>query len=62
MKDVKTESVIKDKNEKLVTDKKDVLHVWQEYFKELLNQRENSELELPSAVEGELKLEEIGDT
>ena len=52
---------ITDKNGKLVTDRKDVLKVWEEYFKELLNQRENSELELPSAVEGSVKLEEIGD-
>ena len=51
-KDVKTGSVIKDKNGKLDTDRKDVLRVWEEYFKELLNGRENSELELPSAVEG----------
>ena len=50
--DVKTGSVIKDKNGKLVTDGKDVLKVWEEYFKELLNQRENSELELPSSVQG----------
>ena len=28
---------------------------------ELQNQRENSELELQSSVEGEVKLEEIGD-
>ena len=40
-----------DKTGKLVTDRKDVLKVWEEYFKELLDQRENSELELPSAVE-----------
>ena len=60
-KDVKTGSVIKDKNGKLVTDRKDVLKVWEEYFKELLNQRENSEQELPSTVEGQVKLEEIGD-
>ena len=47
------------KNGKLVTDRKDVLQVWEDYFKELLNQREHSELELLSAVEGEVKLEEI---
>ena len=58
-KDVKTGSVIiKDKKGKLVTDRKDVLKVWEEYFKELLNQ---SELELSCAVEGQVKLEEIGD-
>ncbi|KAI0235525.1 SID1 transmembrane family member 2 [Lamellibrachia satsuma] len=59
--DVKTGSVIKDKSGKLVTDRKDVLQVWEYYFKELLNQKENSELELPSVVEGEVKLEEIRD-
>ena len=58
---VKTGSVINDRKGKLVTDKKDVLQVWEEYFEELLNQREKSELELPSAVEGQVKLEEIGD-
>ena len=60
-KDVKTGSVIKNMNGKLVTDRKDALKVWKEYFKELLNQRENIELELPSAVEGQVKLGEIGD-
>ena len=59
--DVTTGSLTKDKNGKLVTDRNDVLKIWQEYFKKLLNQRENSELELPSAVEGQGKLEEIGD-
>ena len=39
----KTGLVIKDKNGK------DVLKVWEE----LLSQRENSELELPSVVEGQ---------
>ena len=56
-KDVKTGSVIKDKNGKLATDRKYGLKVWEEYFKELLNQRENNKLELQSAV----KLEVIGD-
>ena len=42
-KDVKTGSVIKYKNGKLVTDRKYVLKAWKEYIKELLNQRENSE-------------------
>ena len=52
--DVKTGSVIKYKNGKLVMDKKYALQVWEDYFKELLNQRENSEHELPSSVEGEV--------
>ena len=38
-----------------------MLQVWKDYFKELLNQRDTSELELSSAVEGEVKLEEIRD-
>ena len=46
-------SIIKYKNGKLAKGRKDVLHIWEDYFKELLNQRENSELELPSAVERE---------
>ena len=37
-----------------------MLHIWEDYFKELLSQRKKSELELPSAVEGEVKLEDIG--
>ena len=31
--------MIKDKNGKLVTDMKEVLQIWEEYFKTLLNQR-----------------------
>ena len=38
-----------------------MLQVWEDYFKELPNERENSELELPSSVEGKVKLGEIGD-
>ena len=45
-KDVKTGSVIKDKK-----DREYVLQIWEEYLKELLNHRENGELELPSAGE-----------
>ena len=33
-KGLKTGSVIKDKNGKLVTDRKDVLQVWEDYFQE----------------------------
>ena len=36
------------------------MEVLDDYFKEPLNQRKNSELELPSSVEREMKLEEIG--
>ena len=38
-----------------------MLQVWEQYFKELLNLRETSELVLPSSVEGHVKLGEIGD-
>ena len=37
------------------------LQIWEDYFKELLNQRKNSQLELPSAEEGKVNLEEIVD-
>ena len=43
-KDVKTGSIIKDNNGKLVMEKKYVLQVWEDYFKELINQRENIDL------------------
>ena len=33
-----------------------MLQVWEDFFKELLNQMENNKLELPSSAEGELKL------
>ena len=55
-KDVKTGLVFKNKNGKLVIDRKDVSQVWEE----LLNKRENGELEQPGSVEGQVKREEIG--
>ena len=58
-KDVKTGSVIKNKNGEPVMERKYALQIWEDYFKETLSQREYSELELPSPVEGEVKLEEI---
>ena len=39
---IKTGSVITYQNGKLVTDRKCVLKVWEEYFKELLDQRETT--------------------
>ena len=57
-KDVKRGSVIKDKNGTLITD----LHVWENYFKELLNKTEDSELELPSSVREKTEVVEITDT
>ena len=41
-KDVKARPVIKDKNEKLVSDRKDVLQVREDYFKELYKQRKTA--------------------
>ena len=49
-KDIKSGSIIKDKNGKLVTDRKGVLQLWKDYFKELVNH----ELQIPSAVEGDI--------
>ena len=42
-KDVKSRTMIKDKYRKIVTDRKEVLHVWEENFKTLLNNREERE-------------------
>ena len=61
-KDVKRGSVIKDKNGTLITDHNAVLHVWETYFKELLNKTEDSELELPSSVHEKTEVVEITDT
>ena len=47
---VKRGSVIKDNSGTLITYHTAVLHVWETYFKELLNKTEDSELELPSSV------------
>ena len=59
-KDVKPGTVIKDKNGKLVTDGKEVLQLREEYVKTLLKQGKKRELDQPSVVEGELRVEEIG--
>ena len=61
-KDVKRGSVIKDKNGILITDHNAVLHVWETYFKELLNKTEDRELELPSSVREKTEVVEITDT
>ena len=42
--DVKRGSVIKDKNGTLITDHNAVLHVWETYFKELLNKTEEGKI------------------
>ena len=59
-KDVKRGSVIKDKNGTLITDHNAVMHVWETYFKELLNKTEDSEL--PSSVREKTDVVEITDT
>ena len=41
---------MKDRNGKLVTEQEAVLKAWENYFKELLNQERNNDLELPSYV------------
>ena len=61
-KDVKRGSEIKDKNGTFITDHNAVLHVWETYFKELLNKTEDSELELPSSVREKTEVVEITDT
>ena len=55
-KDVKGGTVISNKNGKQVTDRKEMLRVWEEYFNTLLNQREKR----TSAVEGKLRVGKIG--
>lgn len=42
-----------------MTSGKEVLQVWGEYFKTLLDQKEERDLDLPSAVGEELKVQEI---
>ena len=58
-KDVKGGRVVKDKDGRLVTEKEAVLRVWEEYFKDLLNQGAGCELELPSAVLGQVEIQNI---
>ena len=58
--DVKRGAVIKDTNGRLITESKEVLRIWAENFKELLNENgEASCLELPSSVRREVEVEEI---
>ena len=55
--------MIKDRNEKLVTEQEAVLKVTESYFKELLNQEgNNNDLELPLYVEGKVEVTDITDT
>ena len=59
---VKRGSVIMDNSGTLITYHTAVLHVWETYFKELLNKTEDSELELPSSVREKTEVVEITDT
>ena len=59
--DVKRGAVIKDTNGRLITESKEVLRIWAENFKELLNENGAAScLELPSSVRREVEVEEIG--
>ena len=56
--DVKRGAVVKDG--RLITESKEVLRIWAENFKELLNEKEAAScLELPSSVRREVEVEEI---
>ena len=58
--DVKRGAVINDNNGRLITESKEVLGIWAENFKELLNgEGAASCLDLPSSVRREVEVEEI---
>ena len=58
--DVTRGAVIKDTNGRLITEIKEVLRIWAENFKELLNENGAAScLELPSSVRREVEVEEI---
>ena len=54
-KDVKGGTVIKDRNGKLATEQEAVLKVWESYFKELLKEGNNNDLELASYIQGKVE-------
>ena len=59
--DAKRHPVIKDNNARLITESKEVLSIWAENFKELLNGNGAAScLEVPSSVRREVEVEEIG--
>ena len=61
-KDVKGGTFIKDRNGKIVTNREEVLTVWQGHYSELLNHEGNvSDLELPNYVHEKLNKIEITD-
>ena len=61
-KDVKGGTFIKDRNGKLVTNREEVLQVWEGHYSELLNHEGNmSDLELPNYVHEKVNVIEIMD-
>ena len=61
-KDVKTRTFIKDINLKLVTNREEVLNVWEGHYSELLNPLGNmSDLELPNYAHEKVNIIEITD-
>ena len=61
-KDVKEGTFIKDRNGKLVTNREEVLKVWEGHYSELLNHEGNmSDLELPNYVHEKVNVIEITD-
>ena len=60
--DLKRGAVIKDNKGRLITESKEVLRIWVENFKELLNRKGSAScLELPgSSVRREVEVEDIG--
>ena len=61
-KDVKAGTFIKDRNGKLVTNREEVLKVWEGHYSEFLNHEGNmSDLELPNYVHEKVNVIEITD-
>ena len=59
--DVKRGAVIKDNYGRLITESKEVLRIWAEYYKELLNVKGAAScLQLPSSARREVEVVEIG--
>ena len=53
--------MIKDNNGRLISESKEVVRIWVEHFKELLNGKGAAScLELPSSIRREVGVEEIG--
>ena len=59
--DVKRGAVIKDNNQRPITEIKELLRIWAAYYKELLNGTGVAScLDLPRSVRREVEVEEIG--